>query len=62
MSAFSRFLAVAAVIALGLAFSPEASADHKTSHKNVAPGQTSEPIPGCMASPEDSKPKKCVDD
>ena len=59
MSAFYRLLAIATVIALGLAFSPGVSAHHKDDHRDLPPGLTGEPPPGCNASPEVSTPKKC---
>ncbi len=58
MKIFSRFLAVATVIALGLAFSPEVSATHKIGHENVSPGLGPLP-PGCNTSSEVRPPKKC---
>ncbi len=60
MKMFSRFLAVATVIALGLAFSPEASANHMPNHDNVAPGQTVGVPHGCFTSPATPRPKKCL--
>ena len=59
MTAFSRFFAIATVIAFGLAFSPEVSATHKDKHENVTPGHTGEAPNGCLVSPVVNTPKKC---
>ena len=59
MSAFSRFFAIATVIALGLAFSLKVSADHTPSHKNVAPGNTGEGAQGCNLEADHPNPIKC---
>ena len=59
MNALPKFLAIATVIALGLAFSPEVSAAHKDKHENVTPGHTGEAPNGCLASPVVNTPNKC---
>jgi hypothetical protein len=57
MNVFSGILAIAMMIAFGLAFSPEVSADHNVHHPNIAPGQTGEPPPGCNVSPVVNNPQ-----
>ena len=61
MNAFSRFFAIATVIALGLAFSLEVSAHHMPNHQNVAPGNTGELTQGCnLDAPVQERIKNCI--